>query len=189
MPRFLPGFARANRSLAPGDHAFLAVLPGAAASPALARIVAEPAARARLVEHAVVQIRGDRGFAFVDVEVPCIVLSERYLREGEEVDIYLDLLHELTHLRQLEEGLDLWDERFAYVDRPTEVEGYAIAVAEARRLGMTEPEVLRHLSNPWMSEADVQRLLDHIDAFLTTGVLPNLEEARRPASRRPHRPW
>ena len=188
MPDSLPDFARANRSLAPGDHAFLAVLPGVAASPALTRIVAGPVARARLVERAVVHIRSDRGYAFVDVEVPCIVLSERYLREGEELDIYLDLLHELTHLRQLEEGFDLWDERFAYVNRPTEVEGYAIAVAEARRLGMTEPRVLRHLSNPWMSAADVQRLLDHINAFLTTGVLPKLEEARRPPSHRPHRP-
>lgn len=189
MPELLPGFARVNRSLAPGDHAFLAVLPGAAASPALARIAVEPAAQARLLERAVVQVRGERGFAFIDVEVPCIVLSETYLREGEELDVYLDLLHELTHLRQLEEGLDLWDERFAYVDRPTEVEGYAVAVAEARRLGMTEPEVAYHLSNPWMSAADVERLLGHIDAFLATGVLPNLEEAQRPAPRRPRRPW
>ncbi|MDD5562672.1 MAG: hypothetical protein PHQ91_03080 [Thermoanaerobaculaceae bacterium] len=189
MPPSLPDFARADRSLAPGDHAFLAVLPGAAASPALARIVPAPAARARLLERAVVQVRGRRGYAFVDVELPCIVLSERYLREGEELDIYLDLLHELTHLRQLEEGFDLWDERFSYVDRPTEVEGYAIAVGEGRRLGMTELDVVRHLSNPWMSAADVRRLLGHIDAFLATGVLPNLEEARRPAPRRTHRPW
>jgi len=189
MPGSLPAFARVDRSLAPGDHPFLAILPDVAASPALARIAAEPAARARLLDRALVQIRGDRGYAFVDVERPCIVLSERYFREGDEVDIYLDLLHELTHLRQLEEGLDLWDERFAYVDRPTEVEGYAVAIEEGRRLAMTDQEIVDHLSNPWMTAGEVARLLHNVDVFLTDGILPNLEEAKRPAPRRPRRPW
>jgi hypothetical protein len=189
MPGSLPAFVRVDRSLAAGDHPFLAILPGVAASPALARVVAEPAARARLLDRALVQIRGDRGYAFVDVERPCIVLSERYYREGAELDIYLDLLHELTHLRQLEEGLDLWDERFAYVDRPTEVEAYAVAIEEGRRLAMTDQDVLDHLSNPWMSASEVRRLLRNVDSFLARGVLPNLEEARRPAPRRTHRPW
>jgi hypothetical protein len=189
MPGSLPAFARVDRSLAPGDHAFIAILPGVAASPALARIVAEPAARASLLERALVQIRGDRGYAFVDVDRPCIVLSERYYHEGAELDIYLDLLHELTHLRQLEEGLDLWDERFAYVERPTEVEAYAVAIEEGRRLAMTDREVVVHLSNPWMSATEVTRLLRNVDSFLAHGVLPNLEEARRPAPRRPRRPW
>jgi len=76
------------------------------------------------LERARIEIREGRGYAFVDVEAPCIVLSEWYYREGGDLDLYLDLLHELAHLRQLEEGLDLWDERFEYVDRPTEIEGY-----------------------------------------------------------------
>jgi hypothetical protein len=189
MSGSLPEFARLDRSLAPGDHRFLAILPGAAASPALARIAAEPAARARLLDQALVQIRGDRGYAFVDVGRPCIVLSERYYREGAELDIYLDLLHELTHLRQLQEGFDLWDERFAYVDRPTEVEGYAVAIEEGRRLAMTDLEVVEHLSNPWMSADEVTRLLANANAFLSDGVLPNIDEARRPPPRRPYRPW
>lgn len=189
MPGSLPAFARLDRSLVPGDHPFLALLPGAAASPALARIAARPTAQARLLDRALVQIRGDRGYAFVDMERPCIVLSEAYFRDGAELDIYLDLLHELTHLRQLEEGLDLWDERFAYVDRPTEVEGYAVAIEEGRRLGMTDQEVVDHLSNPWMTAAEVKRLLRNVDAFLTDGVLPTTGEVTPPAPRRPRRPW
>ncbi len=185
----LPAFARVDRSLPPGKHPFVALLPGAAASPALARITRDPAAVTRLLGSAAVWIRGRQGYAFVDVDVRCIVLSQPYLRTGDELDLYLDLLHELTHLRQLEEGFDLWDERFPYVDRPTEVEGYAVAVEEGRRLGMTKREVGRHLANPWMSPADVRRLLAHVDAFLASGVLPNLEEAKRPGARRSHRPW
>ncbi|HVN77120.1 MAG TPA: hypothetical protein VMT19_12440 [Thermoanaerobaculaceae bacterium] len=186
MDRPLPTFARLDRSLLPGRHPFVALLPGAAASPALARIARNGA---HLLGWATVWIRGRRGYAFVDVEERCIVLSERYLREGDELDLYLDLLHELTHLRQLEDGLDLWDERFPYVDRPTEVEAYAVAVGEGRRLGMTEPEIGSHLANPWMSPAEVRRLLAHVDAFLAGLPLPNLAPARQPGPRRSYRPW
>jgi hypothetical protein len=185
----LPAYARVDRSLSPGDHSFLEVMPGVAASPALHRIAAEPAARASLLDRSVVQIRGRRGYAFVDVEAPCIVISESYYRTGEELDLYLDLLHELTHLRQLAEGLDLWDERFDYVDRPTEIEGYAVAIEEGRRLGLTAEDILQHLANPWMTPAEIGRLLGHVDTFLATGVLPNLDVARLPAPRRTHRPW
>ncbi len=188
-PARLPAYARLERSLSPGNHPYLAILPRVARSPALKRICSDPEARARLLEGAWVQIRGGRGYAFVDVEVPCIVVSEWYYREGEACDLYLDLLHELTHLRQLGEGLDLWDERFDYVERPTEIEGYAVAIEEGRRLGMTDEDVIRHLSNPWMTEKDVHRLLGHVNAFLSSGVLHNLAEARVPAPRRAWRPW
>ncbi len=188
-PRALPPYARLDRSLPPGNHTYLAVLPRVADSPALERICPDPEARARLLESACVQIRGGRGFAFVDVDIPCIVLSDWYFREGDERDLYLDLLHELTHLRQLGEGLDLWDERFEYVERPTEIEGYAVAIEEGRRLGMTDEDVVRHLSNPWMSEDEVHQLLGYVDAFLDSGMLHNLEEAKVPAPRRARRPW
>ena len=185
----LPDFARIDRTLAPGDHRYLALLPCVTRSPALARVAATREVRERLVDSAVVQIRGGRGYAFVDVETPCIVLSEWYYTSGNDLDLYLDLLHELTHLRQIEEGFDLWDERFQYVDRPTEVEGYAVAIEEGRRLGMTDDEVLEHLSNPWMSKADVRRLIEHIDAYLDGGELPNLALARKPPTRGKRRPW
>ena len=189
MPRNLPAWAQVDRSLPAGEYPYLKVLPAVKSSPALARIAALPAARDRLLEEARVQIRGDRGYAFVDVDVPCIVVSESYFRNGTDRDLYLDLLHELTHLRQLDEGLDLWDERFAYVDRPTEIEGYAVAIEEGRRLGMTSEDVSDHLAAPWMTADDTARLLTHVEGFLATGVLPNLAAAKIPALRRSRRPW
>ncbi|MBI5546080.1 MAG: hypothetical protein HY901_19490 [Deltaproteobacteria bacterium] len=185
----LPDFARLDRSLAAGDHRYLALVPSIQRSPALIRVAPDPSVRSRLVESASVQIRGGRGYAFVDVETPCIVLSEWYYQAGSDLDLYLDLLHELTHLRQLEDGFDLWDERFEYVDRPTEVEGYAVAIEEGRRLGMTDDLVLQHLSNPWMSDADIQRLVGHVDRFLNGGELPNIAQAREGAARKSRRPW
>jgi hypothetical protein len=117
-----------------------------------------------------VNIDGVQGFCWIDQEVPCIVLSESYYREGAELDLYLDLLHELTHIRQHFEGQELWDEHFAYVDRLTEIEGYAVAVEEGRRLGMGDAELVRHLSNPWMTEDDVQRLIANVEGFLQRAV-------------------
>jgi hypothetical protein len=162
----LPALARVERGLPPGMHAFLELLPRAAESPALARIAPDSAVRERLLRDAKVRIEAMRSFCWVDDAVPCIVLSTDYYGEGTDLDLYLDLLHELTHLRQVAEGKNVWDESLAYVDRPTEVEGYAVAIEEGRRLGMTDEEVVRHLSNPWMSAVDVQRLVANIEALI-----------------------
>ena len=55
------------------------------------------------------------------------------------------------------------------MDRPTEIEGYAVAVEEGLRLGMIEPEIIDHISNPWMTHAEVTRLRKNIEDFLTNG--------------------
>ncbi len=187
--RALPDYARVRRRLCPGPHSFLSLLPHVGRSPALRRVAKGGADAAKLLEGAEVDICGRRGYAFVDVQAPHIVLSNWYYETGEARDLYLDLLHELTHLRQIGEGFDLWDERFDYVDRPTEVEAYAVAVEEGRRLGMSSEEVHEHLSNPWMTGKDVNRLLHHVDAFLERGTLPNLEAALVGAPFRVHHPW
>jgi hypothetical protein len=162
----VPEFGRMVRGLPAGMHDYLALLPRAAESPALARIAPDPAVRDRLLHGARVRIEEMKSFCWVDDDVPCIVLSLDYYRTGSDLDLYLDLLHELTHLRQVAEGKNVWDESLAYVDRPTEIEGYAVAIEEGRRLGMTDEDVLHHLSNPWMSEADVQRLISNIEALI-----------------------
>ena len=43
-----------------------------------------------------------------------------------------------------------------------------MAVEEGMRLGMDEDEVLRHLSNPWMSDEEVARLRKNIDDFMAS---------------------
>jgi hypothetical protein len=162
----LPEFARVVRGLPEGMHDYLELLPRAAESPALRRIAADPAARERLLAGAKVRIEHMRSYCWVDVVVPCIVLNALYYRDGNELDLYLDLMHELTHLRQVAEGRNVWDEAFEYVDRPTEIEAYAVAVEEGRRLGMTDEDVVLHLSNPWMSAEDVQKLVANIEALI-----------------------
>lgn len=162
----VPRFGLLERSLPAGLHRYLDVFPRASESPGLARIEPDPKKRETLLKEALVQIKSGPGFAYVDVETPAIVLAEEYYKTGTDLDLYLDMLHELTHIRQHHEGRDLWDERYAYVDRITEVEGYAVAVEEGRRLGMGDVEVIAHLSNPWMDEDDVRKLQQNILDFL-----------------------
>ena len=162
----LPPYAIVDRSRPVGTQPYTDLLPRAAESPALARIEPDAAARERLLGEARVRVSPIPGYAYIDVGTPCIVLAWTYYKAGRGLDLYLDLLHELTHLRQLAQGADLWDKRYAYVDRWTEVEGYAVAVEEGRRLGMTEEDLRGHLSNPWMTRGDVRKLQENIRGFL-----------------------
>jgi hypothetical protein len=86
------------------------------------------------------------------------MISAKYLREGDRTDIYLDLIHELVHIRQLMEGKELFDLHYSYTERPTEVEAYRIAVEEARRIGLSDERICRYLKTEWMSDADLKRL-------------------------------
>jgi hypothetical protein len=166
----LPDYARVVRSLPNGDHPFRLLLPGVVESPAVRRIGSNGIEIEKLLESARVRIVPEEGYIWVDIDIPAIILTENYYRKGNDCDLYLDLLHELTHLRQLAGGHDLWDENYPYVDRPTEIEGYAVAIEEGLRLGMTEAQILQHLSNPWMSDRDVRTLRQNVCHFLASAA-------------------
>lgn len=98
------------------------------------------------------------GYMWVDSSNGHIVVNARYLNGGDRVDIYLDLVHELVHVRQLMEGKELFDSRYDYVCRPTEIEAYGYAVQEARRLGLSEARICEYLRTEWMSADDLRQL-------------------------------
>ena len=62
------------------------------------------------------------------------------------------------HVKQQRQGLDLYDKSYSYVDRPTEVEAYAITVEEARRLGMKDQEIFDYLHVEWITSDEHKRL-------------------------------
>ena len=98
------------------------------------------------------------GYMGVSDEDGHLVISVRYLRDGDVREIYLDIIHELVHVKQFRNGIELHDNRFRYTDRPTEIEAYVHAVKEARRIGMTEKEIYEYLRMERMSEEDVKNL-------------------------------
>jgi hypothetical protein len=78
---------------------------------------------------------------------------------GNEAHIYLDVIHELVHVRQFKEGEDLYDRRYAYLERPTEIEAYKVAVEEARRIGMSDQEIVDYLRVEWVTEEEFTRFV------------------------------
>lgn len=106
-----------------------------------------------------VEVEDYEGYMMINEEKGSIVVCEKYLKEGEETYIYLDVIHELVHIRQHMEGKAPRDRRYAYVDRPTELEAYRVALKEARRLGLGEKKLVDYLKVEWVTPEDFSRFL------------------------------
>ena len=102
------------------------------------------------------------GYMGVSDEDGHLIVSAYYLKNGDPASKYLDVVHELVHVKQYRDGKALFDETFEYHDRPTELEAYAHAVKEARRLGMSDAEIFEYLKVDWMSEDEVRKLARNI---------------------------
>lgn len=112
----------------------------------------------KVIANLKVEFHSRRGYMGVSNDDGHLIVSAPYIRNGDERDIYLDIIHELTHVKQHMNGTELFDHRFQYVERPTEIEAFSNAVAEGRRLGMADEELLEYLRTEWMSDEDVRSL-------------------------------
>jgi hypothetical protein len=113
----------------------------------------------RVLSKMMLVVEPREGYLYVDSSTGNIVISSPYLESGDEKHIYLDVIHELVHVRQFMEGKELFDKRYSYVDRPTEIEAYSHAVREAKRIGMTEKEIVDYLRVEWVTEKQFERLV------------------------------
>jgi hypothetical protein len=95
-----------------------------------------------------------------------LMVNKRYLSTGRKLDIYLDVVHELCHVRQHMKGRDLFDPRYDYVDRPTEIEAYRYAVLEAKRIGLSSKEIRLYLKTEMMSSNALERLIKNMGVAL-----------------------
>jgi hypothetical protein len=98
------------------------------------------------------------GYMGVDSTNGHLMVSSRYLNKGDKTDIYLDVIHELVHVKQFMDGKELFDSHYSYTERPTEIEAYRCAVEEARRLGLSDARICKYLKTEWMSEKELERL-------------------------------
>ncbi len=136
--------------------------------PALIDLVGGTSALGRFLAATRVDVVDEEGYLWVDDDDGTISICSSYLREGPEQEIIIDLVHELVHVHQQSQGRPLYDKRYAYVDRPTEIEAYAVCIKEARRLGLSEAQIVNYLRVPWVSAAEHLRLCAH----LSLRVLP-----------------
>ncbi len=110
-----------------------------------------------------------RGYMGVSDQDGHLLISAHYLRNGNERDLYLDIVHELVHVKQFLEGKELFENRWEYVDRPTEIEAYQHAVKEARRIGMSDDEIYEYLKTEWMSDEELEKLAKSVGVKIPSG--------------------
>jgi hypothetical protein len=105
-----------------------------------------------------VEFSGRNGYMGVSDDDGHLMVSACYLNNGDIVDIYLDIVHELVHVKQFMDGKELFERDYDYVERPTEIEAYRHVVEEARRLGLDDDRIREYLRTEWMSDEDLTLL-------------------------------
>jgi hypothetical protein len=147
-----------KRNVNSGSHNFFDIFVGFQNLNAVKRIFGKDIEKR--LRDLTVEVFPKDGFMGVSDEDGHIFASQQYINNGEMWSVYLDIIHELVHVRQFFEGKSLFDPAFVYVDRPTEIEAYRVAVEEARRIGMDEDEIFEYLEVPWITREEHLRLAE-----------------------------
>jgi hypothetical protein len=90
-----------------------------------------------------------------------LLISTNHLKNSEFRTVYLDVVHELCHVKQFRKGRPLFYPKLSYVDAPSEIEAYRFTVKEGLRIGMTNRELMDYLKVEWISPAEHRRLARH----------------------------
>jgi hypothetical protein len=181
-PAVPEGF-RLVRTAAPGRHRLLKVFPGLDRLTAFRRYPVSEKARRRLARTTEVEIvprpgefmyvaphtlprNADRRWKPVVSKTDCIVVGGEHLQRSPEMVLFLDIIHEMVHLLQRQDGRELWNEEYSYVERPTELEAYAFTLGEARRLGASPAFLREYLKVEWTTPTQHRRLLRNLRGYL-----------------------
>ena len=87
-----------------------------------------------------------------------LLISSRHLSDSPFRTVYLDLVHELCHVKQFRSGKPLFYPKLSYVDAPSEIEAYRLTIDEGRRIGMTNRQLVDYLKVEWITPAEHRRL-------------------------------
>jgi hypothetical protein len=146
------------RDVPPGTYKVGDVFGGLDTSHTLTSLYREEKDRVSVLRDTPLVVTRDDVYGYVDDEDGTIYFGLDHMKTSEPATVYLDILHELVHVKQLKDGRNLYDRRYAYVDRPTEIEAYALVVEEARRLGLNDAQIAEYLYVEWASPKDHERL-------------------------------
>lgn len=172
---------RVSRDIPVGRHPLLAVFPGLNKLETAARHEPDAAKRAKLHDETCIEVVDEDVWMYVaPYDVPksfrrrwrpvvspdsdCIVVGVEHLRESPALTLFLDIFHELCHIRQRHDGRELWPEKLSYVRRPTEIEAYQFVVDEARRFGVGDATLREYLRVEWVEDEEL------LELFATLGV-------------------
>jgi hypothetical protein len=160
-----------NRQISEGRYRLRDVFSGLEEVQPLAKCVGTPRLLKRILEETMVTLTDEDGYMYVNDGDGSVVVGLDYLKTGDTKELYLDVIHELVHVKQYLEGKNLFDNTYSYVDRPTEIEAYRCCVEEGRRIGMMEDEIAEYLYVEWVSRKDHARLLKTLG--VSSGLAPS----------------
>jgi len=143
-----------NRAAGLGRHAVTEVFEGLDDSPGLRRLLPDDGRRKRFLESTHIEVTSDDTYMWTDDVDGHINVGLNYLRKGEDVYLYMDILHELVHVRQFKEGKELFPTKIEYIDRQTEIEAYQFVVDEGRMLGLSDDKIYDYLEVEWISKKE-----------------------------------
>lgn len=152
-----------NRRLTPGQYKIADLFPKIREKPILAEIFRSKQEIEDVIANTNVIIISRRHEMSVDNQDGSITIGLNHLQQSDTEILYLDIIHELVHVRQQRDGLDLYDKTKDYVDRLTEIDAYALAVKEARRIGFTDAQILNYLQVEWITPQEHRRLAERLN--------------------------
>jgi len=154
---------RIDRRLEPGQYHLADVFADIRTYGILSAIFADAEEIDRVMEHTKVFVADMPHEMFVDNDDASITMGLKHLRCASDEFLYLDIIHELCHVKQQMQGRNLYDRSKAYVDRETEIEAYQVTVQEARRIGLSDDAISCYLRVSWITPDEHKRLVRRLD--------------------------
>jgi hypothetical protein len=154
---------RIDRRLEPGQYRLTDVFADIRGCAILSAIFADAEEIDKVIEQIKVVVVDQPYEMFVDNDDASITIGLEHLRCTSEEFLYLDIIHELCHVKQHLQGRNLYDRSKSYVDRETEIEAYQVTVQEARRIGLNDDIIANYLRVPWITPAEHKRLAGSLD--------------------------
>jgi len=154
---------RINRRLEPGQYPLVDVFADIRACEILSAIFTDAGEIDAVIARTTVSVVDLPYEMFVDNDDGSITICLKHLRDASDEILYLDIIHELCHVKQHMQGRDLYDMSKAYVDRDTEIEAYRVTVQEARRIGLNDDAILDYLRVSWITPEEHKRLARRLD--------------------------
>ncbi len=156
----MPSF-RANRGLSEGRYRLLEVFSGLDNVEPLIKCLGAKLL-GKIFEETYVTLAREDGYMYVNDEDGSLVVGLEYLKTADSRYLYLDVIHELVHVKQYLDGRELFDKNYSYVDRPTEIEAYECTVEEGRKIGMSDDALAEYLYVEWITRAQHAKLLKRL---------------------------
>ena len=151
-----------NRDVTPGTYSIGDIFDGLKHSPILMEVFETQNELDDVFSKTNVIVEEKDHYMFVKNEDATIVIGFDHLKKSDSKTLYLDIVHELVHVKQQRAGRDLYDKSYSYVDRPTEIEAYEVSVKEAKRLGMNDKEIIDYLFVEWITPQEHKKLASHV---------------------------